>query len=110
LRRLQHAGHRRAQGRALCAVPAIRRVQRLKSFFLSLLSGDESEVDSVIVCGVVALLSLIGTTIFVTIHEPTSFSPINFATAASGVIGSVAAGKTARDRWSTREAGAPPQQ
>ena len=69
----------------------------MKAFLLSLFSGDESEVDSVIVCGAIALLALVGVTIYVTIMVPSSFSPMNFGPAAAAVIGAAAGSKRVRD-------------
>lgn len=75
------------------------------NFFQSLLSGDERDVDSVIVCGVVALAALIGVTVFAVWQDHSLWNPLTFATGAGTLITSVAGGKTARDRW----AGNPPQ-
>ena len=72
----------------------------MKALLASLFSGDESEVDSVIVCGVVALLALIGCTVAALIMAPVAFSPVGTATGMGTVIGAIAGGKTARDRWS----------
>lgn len=65
----------------------------------SFLSGDETEVDSVIVCGAVALLALIIFTTVAFVCDHTTFSAGSFAGSSATLIGSVAAGKTARDRF-----------
>lgn len=64
----------------------------MKAFFLSLLSGDESEVDSAIVCGVLALLVLIG----ITAWRP-DWNPIPYTTGAATIIGMVPVGRRFRD-------------
>ena len=69
-------------------------------FFKSLLSSSDLEVDSIIFAGLVALLVLIGLSVYATIQSPGAWNPITFATGAATTIASVAGGKTARDRWS----------
>ena len=74
----------------------------MRKFFSSWLSGDESAVDSVIASGVLALITLLGLCVFVTVKDPTTFSPINFSTGVATIIAGVAGGKTARDRWAMK--------
>lgn len=73
----------------------------MRRFFLSLVSGDESEVDALIFCTILGLLSLIGISVFVAYVHPDQFSPVTFSTSLLTVIGAGAGGKTARDRWSS---------
>ena len=64
----------------------------MKAFLLSLLSGDEREVDSVIVCGVVALVVMLA----ITIWQP-GWNPVPYATSAATVIGTIGGAKRLRD-------------
>jgi hypothetical protein len=77
-------------------------------FFAALFSGDETSVDSIVFCGLVSLLAMIGAAVYVAILAPQTFSPITFSTGASAIIGATAAGKTARDRLSTSPPPSPP--
>ena len=71
-------------------------------WLLSLLSNDEVAADSVVFCTFIAELALIifsGVSLW---HDPSTFSPINFATASATIIGAGAGVKTCRERWGNR--------
>ena len=80
------------------------------NFLSALFSGDETAVDSIVVCGLVLTLTLAGIAIYMTIVEPQSFNPVTFSTGGSALIAATAAGKTARDRLSTSPPPAPGDQ
>jgi hypothetical protein len=69
-------------------------------FFRSLFSGDETVVDSIVVAALLALVALIGVTVYVAIIAPAGWNPVSYASAAASLIGAGAGGKMARDRWS----------
>lgn len=73
----------------------------MSAFLTSLVSGDERLVDSVIVCGIFALLTLTVLTALQMYLAPTAFSPGAYVGAAAPLIGTVAAAKTGRDRWAS---------
>lgn len=74
------------------------------NIFQKLVSGDETEIDSVVVTGLVGLVVLFGVTIYFVVAEPSLFSYTGFGTSTATIIGAAGATKTARDRLST-----PPQ-
>jgi hypothetical protein len=69
----------------------------MRALLLSLLNGDEKEVDSVIACGVVALVALIAFCVYQIIAAPAAFSPATFAGGASGLVASIGGSKRFRD-------------
>lgn len=71
-----------------------------KPFLRALVSGDESEVDSIVFAGLIALVVVLGLAIWAAIYSPKDFSPINLGTGVGSIIGAAAAGKTGRDRFS----------
>jgi len=70
------------------------------NFLQTLLSKDESEIDSAIVCGLLSLVAMILMTGYVVFVDRSMWNPLNFATGTATIIGSVAGGKTVRDRFS----------
>ena len=69
----------------------------MMSFINSLLSGDEKEVDSVIACGVVALISLIGFCAYQAVTHPELFSAGTYAGGAASLVASIGGSKRFRD-------------
>jgi len=66
-------------------------------FWRQLVSPDEAAVDSIIVGGGCAMLSLIGMAIWQTWHDPAAFSPTSFGAGTAAVLGAIGAGKRLRD-------------
>lgn len=81
----------------------------MRLFLSRLLSGDESGVDSVVVGGFASLFVLFGMTVYAGVHDPATWSPVSFVTAAGGIIATFAGGKTVRDRLSQAPAPGAPQ-
>lgn len=71
---------------------------RPMNWLLDLFSGNELRVNAVITCGIAALATLIGCTVYVLIQAPTAFNPITYATGAGTLIGAIGAGKGVHDR------------
>lgn len=69
----------------------------MSKFLIGLLSGDESEVDSVIFFGGAAVIALILISIYIVVQDHTSFNPTSYAASTSGLIGVLAGGKRLRD-------------
>lgn len=66
----------------------------------TLLSNDETVVDSVIACTLLAMLGLLVFEGWKLWHEPASFSPMSFGTATATIIGAGGGIKTCRERFS----------
>jgi hypothetical protein len=66
-------------------------------FVQSLLASDDRSVDSIIVCGVFALLALIAFCGYATWRDPASFNPINYGTAATALLAGIGGGRRMRD-------------
>lgn len=66
-------------------------------FFRQLISPDEAAVDSIIVGGAIALLSLIAMSCWQTYTAPGSFNALSFGGGAAAICGAIGAGKRLRD-------------
>lgn len=71
----------------------------MKAFLISLLSGDEKVVNSVITLGVFAFGFLCTMSLVAFCQDHTTWNPTSFMAASTGIIGTVAGGKTVHDRW-----------
>lgn len=78
------------------------------SFVQRLLSGDETGTDSVVVGGLTALMILCGVTVYAAVRDLATWSPANYGAAVVLILGAMAGGKTARDRWAASP-GEPPK-
>ena len=70
------------------------------SLVRGLFANEETVVDSVIACTLLAMLGLLlfeGWKIF---HDPASFSPMSFGTSTATIIGAGGGIKTCRERYS----------
>ncbi len=77
------------------------------NFFRALVSGNESEVHSVVVAGLVSLAVLVAITIYVVAQDHASWNPISYATGVGSLIAAMAGGKTVHDRLSSPPAREP---
>ena len=78
----------------------------MSKFFYALFSKDETGIDAVAFMAVLALLTLLGITIYLAVMDKSLFSGNGFAESALMIIGSGAVGKAARDNKFTNH---PPQ-
>ena len=66
-------------------------------FFRNLIAVDDAAVDSIIVGGAVALVSLIGMAIWQDWTTPSAFNALSFGGGAAAILGAIGAGKRLRD-------------
>lgn len=67
------------------------------NFLTALFAGDDRGVDPLTFFGFLALATLLGVTIYAAIHDPASWNPATFATAAVGISVATASSKRIRD-------------
>lgn len=67
------------------------------AFWRQLVSPDEVAVDSIIVGGIAAMVSLIGMAVWQAWHDPMAFNCLSFGSGSATILGAIGAGKRLRD-------------